>query len=221
MNVIADIAGEFSTLIKLLKKMPKDRTLFLGDMIDRGNENRKVLNLVKKNKNFESLMGNHEHMMINHVLKSKVYAPYVWIYNGGNRTLLEYYKKDKLNTKGLNKDVEFLKTLSLYKEFKEKDGSKFFFSHAPLADGLDIEEASNIDTDFYSSLIWNRSPKIKDIEGTTQIFGHNSHWGLKKFKRDDGSLYALCLDQSKKSILTGYNTKTKKIYMEPYLGISK
>ena len=43
-NVIADIAGEYQTLLALLKKMTDDEVISLGDMVDRGADSAKVQN---------------------------------------------------------------------------------------------------------------------------------------------------------------------------------
>ena len=75
-DIIPDIHGQFEKLVRLLGKLGwhqknatwrhpnKDRKIiFLGDFIDRGNENRKVLQLVRNLINSEialAVMGNHE-----------------------------------------------------------------------------------------------------------------------------------------------------------------
>jgi hypothetical protein len=61
MNIIGDIAGNFKTLEALLKKMPAGPVFSLGDMPDRGPRSREVIEFFKTQK---TLMGNHEHLMI-------------------------------------------------------------------------------------------------------------------------------------------------------------
>lgn len=61
MNIIGDIAGNFKTLEALLKKMPEGPAFSLGDMPDRGPRSKEVIEFFKTQK---SLLGNHEHLMI-------------------------------------------------------------------------------------------------------------------------------------------------------------
>ena len=50
--VISDVHGSYDTLIALLEKLPAEATpkdiIFLGDTIDRGKNNRKVVNSVAR-----------------------------------------------------------------------------------------------------------------------------------------------------------------------------
>ena len=57
MNLIGDIAGNFKTLLALLKKMPDDEPIGLGDLNDRGPRSREVFDFFMKNgKSFLEIM---------------------------------------------------------------------------------------------------------------------------------------------------------------------
>ena len=60
--VIGDVHGEYEKLLLLLSKLPKDAIVcFTGDLIDRGEESAKVVELVINNGYF-CVLGNHEVM---------------------------------------------------------------------------------------------------------------------------------------------------------------
>lgn len=73
--VISDIHGDYERFVKLLatiKFNPSDKVYLLGDMIDRGNQGLKILQMAMKNTSFVALMGNHEYMAI---------KPLNWLFN--------------------------------------------------------------------------------------------------------------------------------------------
>jgi len=54
--VVGDVHGCFYTLQKLLKKLPQDaRVIFVGDLVDKGNYSKEVVEFVKLN-NYESII---------------------------------------------------------------------------------------------------------------------------------------------------------------------
>jgi len=208
MNIICDIAGQYNALMRLIGEMPKDDEIILvGDLMDRGPESPRVIQWVIDNTEMykiTSLMGNHEHMMIDHYEKTGIYQDGLWEYNGGFETLRAYENSeyDPLE------HVKWLKTLSL---FVETD--KFFISHSCIFPLWDKEHCISKPLNDMNSLIWNRhKPRRKD---KYQIFGHNSHWGLKRFSDHEGE-YAICIDTTQSRKLTGYNTKSNTIYQVDY-----
>lgn len=210
--IVADVAGQFEALERLIKKLPKGNILFVGDLIDRGPKSREVVELVMKN--HASLMGNHEHMLLDYVKGCPLYKDQrIWLNNGGDATL------DGYGFDGVNPDtfkipsahVEWLSELPTYYE-----DDRVFVSHAPWKSGLPLSSAKTlakfggINTD---SLIWNRHGIQK--RDKLQIFGHNSHWGLKRFEKD-GDPYGICLDDSWNKVLTAYHIPSGEVFQEPY-----
>lgn len=235
-NIIGDIAGEYNTLIALLDKMPTSATpLSVGDMIDRGNESRKVLDFFMKTEN-EAIIGNHEHMMLHSIRATGYYQDYTWGYNGGIETLRsflddpftiiregsteEYYKFiDK-------KYLDWIASLPLYikSECKNKDGLKAFISHAPLNQTVPFSYATDIEipkdlrlswSPPQNNVIWNRD-KSTPMMGYYQIHGHNAYVGFKEYK-EEGKAYATCIDTSHKEVLTGIHFPSMEVFSQEFL----
>ncbi len=205
MNIIADIAGQYDALLRLVDKMPKDKIVLLGDLVDRGSNSKEVIQWAIDNEDHvTTLLGNHEHMMIDYYEKTRLYDPYIWHSNGGGMTGLQYIDDHK--TKEIH--VKWLKNRDLYCKTDE-----LFISHAAWASSYSLEQACNL-KNFAYSLLWNRDYPVQ--RELFQIMGHNSHWGLKWFGDKDNP-WAVCLDASKLGVVTGMHWPSKKIYQEPYL----
>ena len=92
--IFGDIHGRYDQMIRCLEQANYDASndiiMTVGDMIDRGTDNIKVLNAFIDNEDFHAIMGNHEDMVINNEYYN------IWLYNGGDMTLweLEYYNMD-------------------------------------------------------------------------------------------------------------------------------
>ena len=221
-NIIGDIAGQYNTLLALVEKMPKSATLFsVGDMVDRGKQSRQVVEYVKQNG--LAVLGNHEHMMIDACDKQEFYESGAWLYNKGRTTLSSFYPdadvKDYKIIKQLCKDIntdfkevmDWLKKLPLY--HKEE---ALFISHAPRPAHVKLQHLKSLkSSSLEASLIWNRNTPLR-IKNRTQIFGHNSHWGLRSFK-DNKGLYAMCIDTSREGVLTGIHWPSMEIFQQKYL----
>lgn len=206
MNIIADIAGQHKALVKLMAKMPNEEFIFLADLVDRGPDSDKVVELAM---NHRCVLGNHEHMMIDYLDNSKIYQPTIWFRNGGYATLKSYEVNPRLEP-----HLAWLKSLPTYIET-----DKVFISHAPWHHDFDLEMVAKpmLDVGFGGinsySLIWNREePRQRE---KLQVFGHNSHWGLKYFGSEKDP-WAICLDDSRRNRLTGLNLTTMKIYQEDF-----
>lgn len=89
MNVIGDIAGEYDTLMALLKKMPDDVPVSVGDMVDRGKKSKEVLDFFMNTG--EAIFGNHEHQFVDFLYDGKMYDYALWVlYNGGWETIKSF-----------------------------------------------------------------------------------------------------------------------------------
>lgn len=119
---IGDIHGCYYTLKKLLfdelKITKEDRLIFLGDYIDKGLNSKKVLklimNLEQEGYEIETLLGNHELMLLNSIISPFEY--HNWLKNGGKETLLSF--KVLHPNKIKQKYIAFFKNLSYFKIFK-------------------------------------------------------------------------------------------------------
>lgn len=226
-NVIADVAGRYNTLMALLKKMPEGIPLSVGDMVDRGDASKKVLDFFMENG--EALLGNHEHMMWDYFeheradrMREVYMSPYSrkdWLYNGGDSTL------ESFGGEVPEKYLRFIESLPIQK-LVTVNNKKILISHAFTPAGTDIKTLpytetiaslvhKNERTPF--NMIWNRRPPVK-LEGIDyQICGHNSQFGSRSWTDENGDQYASCIDASASDVLVGIHLPTMTIYTQEYL----
>ena len=214
--IIADIAGEFDALMRLVALAPKATKISVGDMCDRGPNSKEVFEyfMADYGKTKFALMGNHEHMALEHY--RSVYRHYewgTWDYNGGRATRQSFPDQEiPANV------LDWIAALPLFKKIKSKSAPTAFISHAPLYG--DIKQipklAGKAQGQYLMDFIWNRYEPIAQ-EGYLQIFGHNSHWGLRSFvEAGQTDPYAICIDQSRTKVLTGYLYPEGEILEVPF-----
>jgi len=171
--VTGDIHGRLKLLDQLISDVPwdvsRDKLVFLGDLIDRGDDARGVVNrvieLVKGNPNVVVLRGNHEQML----LDCLDYGDLQWLIpeNGGIASLSAYgFKLDQLNDvsdiKIPEEHVEFFRSLPFYHE-----DDQAIYVHAGLIPG---EHPSETDPDV---LTWTRDLDFfTGYDGKLCFFGH-------------------------------------------------
>lgn len=213
MNIIGDIAGQFDTLMALLKKMPDDGPVSLGDMNDRGPKSKEVFDFFMNNG--RAIFGNHEHLCVEFYRNNQgyglggYYEPNLWIdYNGGDVTHAQI--KDEHE-----KYCEWLKTLPFY---IEEDG--YFLSHAVKNPSLSLDQVCSlgpnaIDPQCDRSIIWNRH-KARRMKDKIQIHGHMAVSRVFEH-RDKEGIFGYNIDTSRAKKLTGYSTLTKMFYEQEYI----
>jgi hypothetical protein len=214
-NIISDIAGQYKTFLALIAQMPADATvLSVGDMVDRGPDSASVISwFMNPDNNAAAIMGNHEHMMLDHLRRGTYYQPSVWINNGGDHTLLSY------NNSVPAEVVDWLASLPLY--YRD---TGLIVTHAPIHPIRGLAKACDLGTGFASpwridrvsedSVLWNRGTPRK-IDECYQVFGHNSQVGLRHYGIP--TEYASCIDASNKKVLTGMHWPSRQIYQQPYI----
>ncbi|MEG3435672.1 metallophosphoesterase family protein [Pannus brasiliensis CCIBt3594] len=92
--IIGDVHGHFDTLMRLLDKIApreSDRLYFLGDLIDRGEKSKEVVDFVIEN-DHSCILGNHEHMLLKAIGEEEVSEHWLqnWLHSGGAETLIGY-----------------------------------------------------------------------------------------------------------------------------------
>jgi hypothetical protein len=215
MFVIADIAGEFDALMRLVSRFPEDeRIVLVGDLVDRGPKSNEVVEWARKTSRVTALMGNHEHMMLDHWHGGKIYSPGIWQHNGGDKTIQSYRSQHNQTGRPPESHLTYLASLDSY---YFSDDKKLLVTHAPVCGGFEPQELAYIESPldplFDLSLLWNRRPPIR--REYFQVFGHNSHWGLRTFE-DNGEAWGICIDQSQKKILTAFHWPSGEVLEEPY-----
>ena len=167
--VIGDIHGCYNELKKMIDDLTekkvynykKDRLIFLGDYIDRGDDSRLVINFIRNlqngNQNVIALMGNHEDMAVEYFSTYDKFSP--WLYNGCEYTLKSY----KNHNDELASDIEWMKNLPLYFE-----DDNYVYVHAGINKKYSMEKQSK------NTLLWAREEFIYDTKEYNKrvIFGH-------------------------------------------------
>ena len=147
--VISDIHGKNDLFDKALKEIALKRTdklILLGDLIDRGDDSKGVLDsfirLKETGYDISSLMGNHEQMLLDSFLSKKHLS--LWLVNGGYKTLASF-STDSIEAIP-QKYIELIKSFNYYIEYE-----LYIFVHAAL--NMKINEPySDLKT-----MLWDRN----------------------------------------------------------------
>ncbi|MBN1848124.1 MAG: serine/threonine protein phosphatase [Deltaproteobacteria bacterium] len=165
--IIGDIHGCLSALLNLIEKIKwrpdKDRLIFLGDYIDRGEDSKGVvdyiLSLINQSSNIQCLKGNHEDMLLNYLNDGDIRT---FLYNGGKTTLASYTRN--------NGDVYFPSShIAFYQSLLTMiELDEYYVVHAGFQPGIEIQDQDERD------LLWIRDSFIfSDYDfGKKVIFGH-------------------------------------------------
>lgn len=160
--VIGDVHGCYYTFKNMITKHWKKESevlIQLGDIIDRGKNSPKMVQLARQlctdyPGQAIFLKGNHEFEMIDHFMNQHNHN---WLRQCGDETLKQYEAEGR----DCMSDVNWMRELPLFWE-----NDHLFVSHAGIA-----EQASDpFKEDDGFSVLWNRSP-LKNI-GKLQIIGH-------------------------------------------------
>ena len=186
MYIIGDVHGHYNKLIELIEKLPNkfnSKICFVGDLIDRGPDSKKVVDLVKQY-NYDCVLGNHEQMCID--------------YEGNPYNMAGGYGRPQLNEFGMNggvstlesygdlkllqNDIEsFFKKLPLFKhypEIKNKNGKSLLVTHSCCLNYInETKDFDNLDSLDIEDIIWNRDIQngyysIKESKDYFNVFGH-------------------------------------------------
>lgn len=166
--VIGDIHGCHNELKELISRLTeekkylpeKDRLIFIGDYIDRGDNPRLVVKYIRElqdryGEKVIPLMGNHEDMLLNYA----AFADQNWLYNGYEATLFSYkdHKEDLL------KDLRWMTDLPHYYEDEH-----FIYVHAGIDKDLPMDRQDK------ETLLWARQEFYYDprVYDKIIIFGH-------------------------------------------------
>ena len=194
--VIGDVHGEYNLLIDLLEKIPeKDNICFVGDIIDRGKDSKKIIQLIRE-RNYYCVLGNHEEMALTDFES--------WLKYGGDATIYSYLKNKDfekyLENKELVNDLEWLETLPTIIKFKIKKEGLFSRYEKPLYvshSGLKLFKSDKkiLENNSRHEIIWNRS-RHKEVGFAVNIHGHSpiltelSNISKSQINIDSGVVYS-------------------------------
>lgn len=184
MMIIGDIHGCHETLKELLSRYPDETEIYsVGDIIDRGPKSEEVVQLAI-DMGFKTVIGNHEHMLLDYIEKTNKYKSGTFLYNGGRETL-NGCKDSKGRKRGLQggmgrrnivrrmrsayegdmpiKHLEYFKKMPFY-----FDTGEYLISHAGVSFGKSLEDSCR---GSQPDIIWHRS-SLRKVKGRTQVVGH-------------------------------------------------
>lgn len=164
---IGDIHGCLNPLKELVEKKIKltksDMLVFLGDYIDRGPSSKAVIDYIVslQNSGFQivPLRGNHEEMLLNALDDDSNLS--LWLYNGGNKTLLSF---GITSPRDLEPGyIDFFRNLKYYHSIND-----FLFVHAGFNDKLEDPFSDSY------PMIWECRKKYKHpkLKSKTIVHGH-------------------------------------------------
>lgn len=189
--VIGDVHGRSNLVDQLLRDVPwnvkRDKIVFLGDVIDRGDDAPGVLNrlikLQKKNSNVIVLRGNHEQMLLDFL----DYGDFQWLIpeNGGLATLAGYgvhleAVRDVADIPIPRRHTDFLRNLPFYHEDEHA-----IYVHAGLDPRRNVSETEA------ELLMWMRDPDFfLGYTGKLCFFGHTpTRYLPRQGRRSKHSIY--------------------------------
>ena len=185
---IGDVHGCNSLLIKLLATInpQKDDTLiFLGDVIDRGEDSKGVLDTIIYYQSICQVIliqGNHEEMMLG-AIHDKEYLKY-WLKFGGIETLQSFGVR--INQQGLRQiSYDYYNLLKSSLPYYETED--FIFTHATPFGNIEMKQQTD------EGLRWRFIPpdgQDRHISGKTVICGHSAQESGKVYHRDG----LICID---------------------------
>lgn len=178
--VMSDIHGQykkFMTMLDVIQFNSSDTLYILGDIIDRGPENLKMIKKVMETPNIEMIIGNHEDMMVNFYKYKSPYDYIMWYENGGGMTDIEFMKLDEEEQ---NKILKFFNDLPFEKEI-DVNGQKFLLVHGNYVSPFFKSQYKP--SAYRNMVIWNRMESIdRGPDDKIVILGHTptNHFSTEK-----------------------------------------
>lgn len=174
---IGDVHGQLHMLEALVERVPfreEDEIVFLGDLIDRGQDSRGVVEFLlafgREYPKTVFLRGNHEDMLLDHLAGGGRYAPGVYLMNGGRETLEGYGRSPEGGLRLPPAHREFFGALRWMHESRG-----FIFVHAGLRPGVPLDRQDPMD------MVWIREEFLRARHdfGKPVVFGHTPDWEIK------------------------------------------
>ena len=155
--IIGDVHGNYDFYEATLRELgitDDDVIISVGDLVDRGLNNSKMLNEFLKKENRYMVLGNHENMMIRGQTDSNWYLN--WLRNGGQQTL------DEIGAEGIAEFCTLIEETVPYILEVNHRGSKLGIAHAGIphyqhiSDWETIKHWTENNAEYRHQLIWDR-----------------------------------------------------------------
>ncbi len=217
--VVGDIHGKLELLNRLVDKMEyravEDRLILIGDLVDRGEDSRGVVERAIALKreapnNVIVLRGNHEAMMLAALSRPESEQAELWYYNGGIETLQSYMNEDG-EFDVPEKHWDFLASLPTWYE-----DDHAIYVHASLAQ----DEVGNFqhpgEAPESPELYWARNRRFfAEYNGKTVVFGHTITgmvFGEKKKVWFRGDLIGVDTGAYLTGVLSGVELPSRRVF---------
>lgn len=174
--VVGDIHGKLALFDQLLEKMEynpaEDRLVLIGDLVDRGEDSRGVVERAIELKkqaptNVVVIRGNHEAMMLAALARPESEQAELWYYNGGIETL-QSYADEEGNLDVPEEHWDFIASLPTW--FEDEHA---IYVHAGLPEDDAGEFLHPKDSSDNPELYWARNRRFfAEYTGKTIVFGH-------------------------------------------------
>jgi len=188
--VVGDIHGCYNQLESELNSVTfngnLDRLFSVGDLIDKGPDSLKCLNLVNEPW-FHCVRGNHEQFLVDCIHLKDDYQLNIWFYNGGN-WINDYGKETPEIEEIISLAKKFDEEIPITMTVKTKFGTIGICHAEPPSDWDDVKTLT--DRQAYA-LIWNRRVINKLMyEGTKNIdLTIHGHTPVKEYERVGNAMF--------------------------------
>lgn len=159
--------GCYHTLLKLVKKLPSDAQLiFVGDLCDKGNFSKDVIEFVINN-NYPCVKGNHEHLFEKYILDVvEKGVPSSWSDDKrvGGGVCIQSYKDDVALIK---KHLTWISKLPMYLELEN-----YFITHAFALELYKNRDKQEYQNDLFLKRYYEDTIEPSIDEEIINVFGH-------------------------------------------------
>lgn len=174
--VVGDVHGKLNLLNRLLDEIQyqaaQDKLIFIGDLVDRGENSRGVVDRVRELQQEAPdkvivIKGNHEEMMLSALSRPDSNASDMWYANGGIETLQSYSNEDGSITVP-PEHLEFIASLPTY--YEDEHAIYVHASLPKMVDGSFLHPSMSPDS---MELLWARNRRFfESYDGKLVVFGH-------------------------------------------------
>jgi serine/threonine protein phosphatase 1 len=174
--VIGDVHGKLSLLNRLIEETSyragEDRLIFIGDLVDRGEDSRGVVERAMALKQaapdlVKIIKGNHEAMMMDALSQPDTEQAELWYFNGGVETLQSYADAEG----NLDFPTPHFEFLSSFPTWHEDEHAIYVHASLPEADDGSFLHPSAAPES--PELYWARNRRFfSEYRGKLVVFGH-------------------------------------------------
>lgn len=169
---VGDVHGCLDELVELLAKIAfdpsVDQMIFVGDLADRGRQSLATLEYVLDKPYFHVVVGNHEHMLYEHIFGpftlTKKFLKY-WLAEDGFWTHSADDAKLKQLCLKLSEQCHYII------EVKASTGTLFGVTHAGYDGSHWYDPSRDYPDDFFGLLMWSRKRAGSTFQGISPISG--------------------------------------------------